>query len=150
MERLKLIDLLMDLNELLEKFDYYLKFDFSKSLKKVKQLLFLIDSASDDYIFYQQLDFYFLRHEQFDYLQIPYFSQNINFSKITKKSLVELLEDGYQKISFLDPYLKSIFIEEDTHIQNLLCIARYEGQYVSDNYLLNYINLDYLKIDSND
>ena len=51
MKRSELIDLLIDLNELLTKFDYYLKFDFSKSLKKVRQLLFLIDSESDDYIF---------------------------------------------------------------------------------------------------
>lgn len=105
----KLIDLLIDLNELLRKFDYYLKFDFSKSLKKVRQLLFLIDSESDDSILYEQLDYYFLNHELFEYTQISDFQKNINFEKIIKQGVAELLEDWYENFELFDPYLKSIF-----------------------------------------
>lgn len=147
MERSKLIGLLMYLNELLKKFDYYLKFDFSKSIKKVQQLLFLIDFEFDDYILYEQLDYYFLNQELFDYIHISDLERNINVEKITKQGITELLESWYRNFELLDPYLKYIFIDENKHIQDLLCMFKYEGQYVSTRYILKYINLCYFKDD---
>ena len=144
---MKLISLLMDLNQLLQKINYYFKFDFFRSINKTQQLLFILDLESQDYILYQQLDDFFLYHERIDYQPSLELEKTINIPKTTKENLVQLVETCYQKFEYLDPYLKSIFIEEIRHIQELYCLFKYEGKYVSKDYLLRYINLHYLKDD---
>ena len=89
-----------------------------------------------------------MNHELFEYTQIPDFQKSINFDKITKQGVAELLEDWYKNFELLDPYLKSIFTVENEHIQNLLSIARYQGQYVSEDYILNYLNINNLRNDT--
>ena len=68
---------------------------------------------------------YFWKDELFDFIQILDLQKSINVEKIIKQGLAELLENWYQKFELLDPYLKSIFIDENKPIQDLLCIIKY-------------------------
>lgn len=94
MERSELIDLY----KLLEKLDYYLKYDFSTSKSNIRQLLSLLYLESDDPILEEEMDKYILKlnkhslkEELLSSQQIDHLEKNNNLEtskRITKEKLI--------------------------------------------------------------